>query len=359
LGDTADSPFQIRSFFDAFHSRTLLARVRAFGGERRDVEAAHAHRILDRPAVEFVGRHRQRIGELHRKVPRVDVAGRPQLSREFDVVLFECRDAAGKFLDRPNANIMNATTFDPFIAAGRNMPMPKLLSPVPIFPLLIAVSLIVGWSMPAFYEWTDSDQSRPSPLLWKVPLSLAIGSVAFCVALPWLRITTIVSSDAPRHQMRFSLRTLLLITAGVAVAIPLLARFPIAVSGIVCAGAFAYFLAFCLQNPQHRMAASALVACMALPYAWVVGYKELGRILPDLAVMVAGMPAFVPAALIGRLFGQNMHDVRWLTFLLTALELVIGIWIIRLGPKRTIAYLLFVMQLSVLGSLVFHMLVLA
>lgn len=61
----------------------LVARVRAFGGERRDVEAAHAHRILDRPAVEFVGRHRQRIGNLQCKVPRVDVAGRPQLASEF------------------------------------------------------------------------------------------------------------------------------------------------------------------------------------------------------------------------------------------------------------------------------------
>jgi len=61
----------------------LVVRVRAFGGERRDVEAAHAQRILDRPAVEFVVRHRQWIGNLHRKVPRVDVSGRPQLSREF------------------------------------------------------------------------------------------------------------------------------------------------------------------------------------------------------------------------------------------------------------------------------------
>jgi len=57
--------------------------VWAFGGERRNVEAAHAHRILDRPAVKFLGRHRQRIGNLHRKIPRIDVAGRPQLSREF------------------------------------------------------------------------------------------------------------------------------------------------------------------------------------------------------------------------------------------------------------------------------------
>jgi heme A synthase len=237
------------------------------------------------------------------------------------------------------------------------MEISKLASRIPIFPLFIAVSLLVGWLIPGFYAWTDSDQSRPSPLLWKVPLSSAIGSVAFCLALPWLPITIKPSYDTARLQMRFSLRTLLMLTTGVAVAIVLLAKFPLAVSGIVCGGAFAHLIAFCVRNPQHRMASAALLACMALPYAWVVGYKELGRILPDLAVMFAGMPAFVPAALIGRLFEQNMHDTPWLAFLLTALELVIGIWMIRLGLKRTIAYLLLVMQLSVLGSLFFYMLV--
>jgi hypothetical protein len=157
--------------------------------------------------------------------------------------------------------------------------------------------------------------------------------------------------------MRFSLHMLLMLTAGIAVAIALLLKFPLVISGIVCAGAYAYFIAFCVQHPQHRMASAALLACMALPYDWVVGYKELGPILPDLAVMFAGMPAFVPAALIGRLFGQNIHDTPWLTFLLTAFELAIGIWLIRLGPKRTIAYLLLVLQISVLGSLFFYMLV--
>jgi hypothetical protein len=42
-------------------------------------------------------------------------------------------------------------------------------------------------------------------------------------------------------------------------------------------------------------------------YVWIVGYDELGRILPDLLVMFAGLPAFLPAALLGRLFNQNMH----------------------------------------------------
>ncbi|TWU54890.1 hypothetical protein Poly51_36120 [Rubripirellula tenax] len=239
------------------------------------------------------------------------------------------------------------------------MEVTKLASQIPIFPLFIAVSLVVGWFIPGFYTWTDSDQSRPSPLLWKVPMWSAIASAAFCLVLPWLPITTKSSIDTSRPKMRFSLRLLLAITTAIAVATALLTKFPLFTSGVICAGAYAYFIASCVRNPQHRMASAALLACMILPYAWVVSYKELDRILPAFALMISGMPAFVPAALIGQLFGQNMRDTTWLTFLLTAMELTIGVLMIRLGPKRTIAYLLLVMQISVLGSLAFHMLCLA
>lgn len=98
---------------------------------------------------------------------------------------------------------------------------------------------------------------------------------------------------------------------------------------------------------------------MILPYAWVVGYDELDRILPTLAVMIAGMPAFLPAAFLSQMFGQHFQESQWLIFLITALELVIGIWMIRLGRKRTIAYLLFVMHVSTVGSLGFYMMCIA
>lgn len=159
--------------------------------------------------------------------------------------------------------------------------------------------------------------------------------------------------------MRFSLRTLLLITAGVAVAIPMLAKFPLAVSGIVCAATFACFVAFCVRNPEHRMASTALLACMILPFAWIVGYDELDRLLAALAVMIAGMPAFLPAAFLSQMFGQHFQESQWLAFLLNAFELAIGIWMIRLGPKRTIAYLLLVMLVSAVGSLGFYMMCIA
>ena len=95
------------------------------------------------------------------------------------------------------------------------------------------------------------------------------------------------------------------------------------------------------------------------PLAWVLGYDELDRILPALFVMIGGMPAFVPAALLGKLFGQQFFESQWLAFLLTAVEFVIGVWMMRLGPKRTVAYFLIVMQVSALGSLAFYMMSIA
>ena len=239
------------------------------------------------------------------------------------------------------------------------MEIAKLASRISTFSLFIAASLLVGWFIPRFYIWTDSDQSRPSPLLWQVPLGSIVVSMAFCVVLPRLPIANQTSNKTSQQRLLFSIRTLLLITAMIAVAIVLLAKFPLLGSGIAMAGAFMYLIAFCVSNPQHRLATAALVASMSLPYVWIVGYDELGRILPDLLVMFAGLPAFLPAALLGRLFNQNMHDAFWLALLLTALEMVIGIWMIRLGPKRTIAYLLLVLHVSALGSLGFHMAVLA
>ncbi|MGB7343840.1 MAG: hypothetical protein WBD20_06490, partial [Pirellulaceae bacterium] len=81
--------------------------------------------------------------------------------------------------------------------------------------------------------------------------------------------------------------------------------------------------------------------------------------LPTLAVMIAGMPAFPPAAFLSQMFGQHFQESQWLAFLLTAVERLIGIWMIHLGPKRTIAYLLIVMLISALGSLGFYMMCIA
>jgi hypothetical protein len=232
-----------------------------------------------------------------------------------------------------------------------------------IFSLLIAASLLVGWFIPKFYIWTDSDQSRPSPLLWQVPLGSAIVSMAFCIVLPWLPITNQksdkTSNQTSKPRLQFSLRTLLLVTAIVAGAIVLLAKFPLVMSGIVTVGAFMYLISFFVSHPQHRLATSALIASMNLPFVWILGHNKLSRISPSLLAMFPGLPAFFPAFWMGTLFNQNLHDRFGLALLLTSLEMMIGIWMIRLGRKLAIAYLLLVLHVSAFGSLVFHTLIIA
>ncbi len=235
----------------------------------------------------------------------------------------------------------------------------KLATHIPFFPILILASPTVGWFIPAFYEWTNSDQSRPSPLLWKVPLSSAIASLVLCTLLPWLTINRKEVEHQPGPSMRFSLRTLMILATAIAVAIPLLKRFPLATSGSLCAGTYLYLVVFSVRHPQHRIASGALFSCMVLPFSWILGYGELERILPAIVVMIGGLPAFIPAALLGHSLGQHFQDSRWLALLLSSFELLLGIWLIQLGPKRSIAYLLLVMHLSYFGSLAFYQLCIA
>ena len=93
------------------------------------------------------------------------------------------------------------------------MEIARLASRISTFSLFIAASLLVGWFIPRFYIWTDSDQSRPSPLLWQVPLGSIVVSMAFCVVLPWLPIANQTSNKTSQQRLLFSIRTLLLITA--------------------------------------------------------------------------------------------------------------------------------------------------
>lgn len=225
-----------------------------------------------------------------------------------------------------------------------------------ILTTFIATSLFVGWLIPGFYAWTDSDQSRPSPLLWQVPLWSAIAAVLFSAALPWLPILQSSPPHEQRPRTRFGLRTLLGITATVAVMLAAMTKFPLVVSCVASFIAFAYLVSFCVRNPQHRLSAATLISCMVLPYAWVIAYDELDRLIPAILWMFIGFPAFFPGAVMSSLLGQNFGNSYWPSVLLTAIELGVGMWVIHLGPKRTIAYLLFAMLTSAMGSLVFYQL---
>ena len=93
----------------------------------------------------------------------------------------------------------------------------KRLTRFSAFLLVIGVSFVVGQLIPAFYDWTGSDQSRPSPLTFQTAAGLLLCGIIACLALPWLRIEYDLPATNRVGRVQFNIRTILVITAVVAV----------------------------------------------------------------------------------------------------------------------------------------------
>ncbi len=234
----------------------------------------------------------------------------------------------------------------------------KPLTRLPIFPFLVGLSLAVGWLIPAFYDWTGSDQGRPSPLVSQAAIGLILFGLIVCAALPWLPI----APDSPANErigtLRFGLRTILLMTAVIAMFLTAFITLPrLAVSSVLYGIALGYAVRFWILFRLFRWRVAALLGCMYFPFAWLVTFDERSTLLPAILWIAPGLPAFVPTLLVGTVAHQNSRELAWLLTLLASAELVVGVWIIRLGPRRAIAYLLFLLITSIFGSFALNALV--
>ena len=233
----------------------------------------------------------------------------------------------------------------------------KQLSKLVIFPLLIVVSLVAGLIIPAFYDWTGSEQSRPSPLINQTAVGLILCGLIVCLALPWLPISDDSPAIRPGARLQFKIRTAMVMMAAVAAVIVALREIPMVVGVAAYGIACCYVVRFWILFRPYRWQTLALGACMYLPFAWIVPYDELANLLPAILWMASGLPAFFPTMLVGSVVRQQHQELMWLPTLVTSLELVTGVWMIRLGPRRAIAYCLFALISSIFGSFVLNALV--
>ncbi len=230
---------------------------------------------------------------------------------------------------------------------------PKLLQARTILVIFVLVSGACGWFVPAFYDWTEADQSRPSPLMWQVPSVLAVGALVLAGGLPWIPIS---GWDVPEttEVAQFNLRSVLILMSGVAIAIAVGKWAPLVVAflGLTLALAAAARCVYCY--PAFALPVVALCMCMFLPFVWILGSSEFLR---SALWMFPSLPGFFLAALIASLVGASQHNLGWLAILITATQVAIGLWSIRVGPKPAIATIVFVMLASLTGSLLLHALV--
>lgn len=231
--------------------------------------------------------------------------------------------------------------------------------PLPIFPLFIVASLVLGWLIPGFYAWTGSDQSRPSPLIWQFALGMTIIGCVICLLLPWLPIPTEAQEETHASNQRYTLKNLLVLTTVMAIVIVALMKSAMVVSCLLCGAAFLNYAWLVVIRPQLRWQATALLSCMCLPFVWIIEYGEIFNIWKGLLGIAAGLPMLLPSAWLASWFGTNFHSAPWTSILLTGLELLVGTWVIRLGTKPAIAFLVFALLVSVFSSFGLHALVLA
>lgn len=225
---------------------------------------------------------------------------------------------------------------------------------VPALPmaylLLIVASLFASWSIPAYYDWTGADQSRPAPAASYTALGLILAATVAWLTLPWLPAAAGFPRGRRAESLRFSTRSLLVVMSAVAIGTALLLKWPSLVGGTFCGLTLCYAVWFGTTHDGKRLPAAALFGCMLLPFTWVATDDVLTTAQPEILRISLSLPALLPTAVLGSVAGQNLHDLEWLGMLLTGAELLVGIWVIRIGPKLTIAYLNLVLLLSTFGS---------
>ncbi len=226
---------------------------------------------------------------------------------------------------------------------------------MPIFPIFVAASFLVGRAIPAFYDWTGSDQSRPSPLINQTAIGLLVCGMLICIALPWLPFAHDPSTVDASAKFQFKLRTILIVTAVVAVLLAVFRQKPLLVLGN---GLFAFALfqavQFWISYRNIRWRIISLLACMYFPFAWIVNPRELSNLSLEFLWMVNGLPAFIPTLLVSSLVQQHPEGLAWLSSILAGSELIVGLWFIRKGIRWAIAYHMFALIISIFGSFVLN-----
>ena len=232
------------------------------------------------------------------------------------------------------------------------------LAKVVYFPGLLLGCFIFGWMIPTFYEWTDSNQGRPTPVLVQAAWSLVSIGILSWFLIPWLPIRATAASDSQvataqeqSNRFQFNLRWLFVITTIVAIAIAGISNGPVAFCILLWVVAFVGASLMVSKELSWKWQLGALLACMYFPFAWVLVWKTFRNASWTLLIGVIGLPALLPGATVAGLFGKHPDQFIWLYILLTAVEIAIGFWLIRTGPRRTTAYLVLVMLLSIYGSM--------
>ncbi|MEO8270389.1 MAG: hypothetical protein ABI557_11765, partial [Aureliella sp.] len=167
-----------------------------------------------------------------------------------------------------------------------------------IYLLFIALSFIVGCSIPAFYDWSGADQSRSPPVLAYTALGMLACGISLCLALPWLPLSDQPTLNNWAKRLRFNLRGLLIVTSAVALFIAAAMRFPLAISGTLYLVTIFFVVKFATDDAAIRWQTAAVLTTHYLPFSWIATGNFGLNISFALLASSLGLPFLIPTLLV-------------------------------------------------------------
>jgi hypothetical protein len=227
----------------------------------------------------------------------------------------------------------------------------------------IVVSLsacFIGFFLPAYYDWSGADQSRPSPWIPFAFAVLGVGVALSCVVLGLRHFYWRIPSAAAIKDGWYPL----VFAVGVVGVLSALQASAIQNSGLRKLVLILSFIAWgivvvwgCYQAYQHarlRWALAALLVSCYGPFLWIVVGKYSQYTSLQAVPFLVGAPLLVPTGFLGMVIGVNLQELMWLANGLTTIAIAVGLAFMHLGEKRALGYTLLLLVISAAGSMAFH-----
>ena len=225
-----------------------------------------------------------------------------------------------------------------------------------VLGVAVLSALLIGLNVRNIYDWTGEDQSRHSVWTDVVVFSIVGTALVLSITLPWIPLPKRTSSI----PWRFGIGTLAMLTGVIAVLLVAIQIAPLVLSGILCVAAYC-FAFYCTWRWRDSSVClygiPAMLFSILVPFLWIVRESDKFDLLALVLRWLGQFPAFLPAVVGSGLMGSNTHSNESLAVILTAFEIVVGVFAFRIGPRIGILYLIWSTVAAIIGAFVLHALI--
>jgi hypothetical protein len=235
-----------------------------------------------------------------------------------------------------------------------------IISRLPALPLLAGISLAIGFLVPSVFEMAQKPASQHRHDQLELSAFIVLAATALvCTAVSLLR----KRQAAPEHEIgppgtwQFDLLQLFLAITMFAIALAIMPLLELWVASAVIVALILAITAWAWRSgPSTGARITALLAVMFLPFVWMIAYSvPLGRTSGLIAVIPIA-PGILVAELLRGLAGLQRDKVESVAAIAVMIQLLMGAWLARQGPRGSLTFSLLVLAASSAGSLLLHIL---